>query len=378
MGQFIRSTVALVGVAMALAACGGGGGSSSSPPPNPMYVRASGSDGNSGADPGHALRSISRAAVQALDGYTIIVGPGNYAESVEFSSTGAAPKGVQFVADPTGVQTGDAPNPVVIDASNSSGKAGFKFSGAAAQVTTGGGQRPTLVDGFEILGGADGGIVLKTHSDQFTIQNCIVHDNPGDAIRVQDSDAVVVFNNLIYNNGSCDQTGACSGDGVALVGTVSGSQNGSVYNNTIYGNKGHGVTVGTTKVASQGATVLNNIVQGNALNIKVISGHPTASNDSLHNYAGNCNLVFLPTYDPNTIRGGKDLGVDAMFVSAPGDFHLLSGSGAIDRSDPSACALLLPNAQASILRQRTTTGSNASPGPPDSGNIDLGYHYPRH
>ncbi len=392
MGQLIRSTVVFVGTAAALAACGGGGGGSSSPAPNPLYVRASsGNDGNSGADPAHALQTIGRAASLAGDGYTIIVGPGTYKESVQFTSTGASPKGVQFIANITGAEistcgigpvsgTGDAPGPVVIDATNTQGEAGFKFSNASASTT--GAHCSSLIDGFEIVGASDGGIVLKTHSTQFVIQNCIVHGNSGDGIRVQDSANVLVFNSLIYNNG---------GTGVGIVGTAPdpadnqvASPNARVYNNTIYGNGNHGVTVGTTAAASPGAEVLNNIIQANdtppaAFNVKVITGHPSPQNDSLSGYHGDCNLVRLPSYDPTSIRGSHDLGVDPEFVSATTDFHLQSGSPAIDHSDPNACALNLPNAQAPILRQRTTTGSNASgPGAPDSGNIDLGYHYPRH
>ena len=54
---------------------------------------------------------------------------------------------------------------------------GFKLSNAS-----GGG-----IDGFTITGGVEAGIAIKSSSNDFTIRNCIIFDNPGAGIRVQDS-----------------------------------------------------------------------------------------------------------------------------------------------------------------------------------------------
>lgn len=386
--QPLRRTFIFLSLAPLLGSCGGGANQSAGSPPcaaatKTCFVRASGQDGNTGADPANALKTISRAAVLALDGYTIIVGPGIYHEGVTTTSVGAAPNGLQFIADPTGAQTNDAKGAVIIDATGTSQNAGFKLFSSGCVTLPGGAVRCGLIDGFEITGGADAGILIKSGSDQFAVQNCIVHDNPGDGIRIQDSPAVLIFNNLVYDNGLCNP--GCNGTGIAIVGTISGSPNAQIYNNTIFGSKNHGLTIGTTAASSPGATVFNNIVQDNdassaPIGLKVVTNHPSASNDSLKGFHGNCNLVFPATYDPTSLKNSHDLNTDALFVNPPTDFHLQSTSPvspAIDASVAQDCPLLLPNSEALILKQRTTTGTNAHAGPPDGGSLDLGFHFLR-
>jgi len=342
--------VALAG-ALLWSACGGGGGSS--PPPIPpcsvseqtCYVAMRGSDTNLG-DRTHPLRTIAKAAQIAFNGYTITVGPGQYAGEITTRSVGVAPQGLVFLADPTGASTGDSPGAVVITAAG----AGFKLSNSPG----------TRIDGFTITGAADAGIVLKSGCNDFIIQNCIVHDNSGDGIRVQDSAGVLVFNNLMYNNG---------GEGIGLVGTVSGSPDARVYSNTIYNSTDHGITIGTTTAASPNASVRNNIVEGNdsmapSENIKVI-----LSPRSDVGYDGDYNLVYPATYNPAGLRGAHDLAADAMFVNPPaGDFHLQSASKAVDRGGP----LNVVDSEISILHSRTTVGGKKNL---DSGQLDLGFHY---
>lgn len=340
----------VLGTCVAACAAGcGGGGSGPTPPPNPLYVSTCrGSDGNSG-DQGHPLRTISRAAQIALDAYKIYVGSGTYDEGVTTTTQGAAPRGLQFIADVTGTYTGDQPGPVIV--------AGFDLPNSGCV-----GAPPVcgLIDGFEVTGGAAGGIVLKSHSDAFTVQNCIVHDNRGPGIHVQDSSAVLIFNNLVYNN---------NGEGVGLVGPTAGSPNARVYNNTIVDNTSHGLTVGTTQAASPKATVQNNIIESNdtsspSENIKVI----TTPHDSETGYQGDFNLVSPKSYSPAGIKGPDDINVDAQFKDiSRGDFHLQAASPAID----AGTALDLPDPQLTAFRARTTTGTSA-----DTGVLDLGFHYP--
>jgi parallel beta-helix repeat protein len=251
--------------------------------------------------------------------------------------------------------------PVVIDAAGAN--AGFQFNNSPG----------SLIDGFTVINATDAGIVLKSNSDNFIIQNCIIHDNPGDGIRVQDSASILVFNNLSYSNG---------GDGIGIVGSKSGSPDAQVFSNTVYDNGGHGLTVGTTAKASDGACVCHNIVENNdattpSENIKVIT---KPRSDLNFNHCGcNCNLVSPATYNPSAIQGSDDFNGDAKFVNPPGDLHLQASSPAIDPAASSACALEnhLTNSQVSILSQRTTTGTNAQPGPADSGALDLGFHFLR-
>ena len=330
-----------------LGACGGGGGSSSPapPPPNPLYVRVSGKDTNSGADPANALQTISKAAQLARSGYKIFVGPGTYQEGVTTVAVGVAPQGLQFIADVTGANTGDPPGPVRLDGASSGASAGFNLFRSPG----------SLIDGFTITRFSDAGIVIKNGSDDFTIQNCMIANNPGsgDGIRVQDSDSVLIFNNLVNSNG---------GTGIVIAGQISGSKDARVLSNTVVANGARGIVVGNTSAASPRAVVHNNIVQGNSgdANIKVFT-NPRSD----LGYDGNYNLVFRATYLPSSINGANDFNGDALFT---GDFHLQPNSPAIDRGGP----LNLPNSQTTILRARTTTGTNL-----DTGVFDLGFHFPR-
>ena len=314
--------------------------------PNPLYVRTSGNDTNSGADKASALKTISTAAQLARSGYVIIVGPGTYREGdITNARTGVPPQGLSFVANAAGDLTGDVAGEVKIDGTGTGATAGFNLSKAPG----------SLIDGFTITGFSDAGIVIKSSSDDFTIQNCIVFNNPGagDGIRVQDSASVLVLNNLVYGNG---------GTGITIAGQISGSPDARVLSNTIVNNGIRGIVVGNTSAASPGALVHNNIVQGNTgdANIKVF----TSPRSDL-GYDGNYNLVFRATFLPGSIQGGNDFNGDARFT---GDFHLQPTSPAINRGG----SLNLPNSQTTLLRARTTTGTNL-----DTGAFDLGFHFLR-
>jgi parallel beta-helix repeat protein len=340
-------------IAFVAAGCGGGGGGgtpAAPPPPNPLYVRASGRDTNSGADPANALGTISKAAQLARSGYVIIVGPGMYADGdiTNQKNQMAASQGLSFIADASGAQTGDQAGAVTIKGNGTGATAGFNLSKAMG----------SLIDGFTITGFSDAGIVIKSSSDDLTIQNCIVTNNSGDGIRVQDSASVLIFNNLISGNG---------GNGIGIVGQGSGSPDAHVLSNTIVGNgtasaAARGIVVGNSNAASPNAVLHNNIVQGNAgdANIKVFT-NPRSD----LGYDGDYNLVFPGTYLPSSIRGSHDFNGDAQFT---GDFHLQLTSPAIDRGGP----LNLPNSQTTLLRARTTTGTTL-----DSGAFDLGFHFLR-
>ena len=319
-------------------------------------MRASrGSDTNSGADADHAFQTISHAVSVVPDSYKIIVGPGVYSEAVSTDrAVGKPPKALSLIADPTGQQTKDARGDVVIDATNKAIGAGIRVSNSDH----------TLIDGFKITGGQDAGIVVKSGSSNLTVQNCIVHDNPGDGIRIQDSPNVLVFNNLVYAN---------SGMGIGIVGSVSGSPGARVYSNTVFGNSDRGITVGTSKTASTGVAIHNNIVQDNGLrstpnleNIKVFTNPNSLPVDEDYN------LVFPATYLPDNLAGTHDLSADAVFVArGQDDFHLSKAnpkSPAIDGGGP----LNIADQWITILRQRTTTGTNL-----DSGVLDLGFHFLR-
>jgi parallel beta-helix repeat protein len=356
-----------IGVTLAFAACGGGGGSTASTPPpcnattQTCYVRASGSDLNSGADPAHALRTIGRAGQLARANYKLIVGPGSYVGGVVLTTVGNSPDGVQFIADSTGASTGDAAGPVIVDATGTSVGAGFSLSGTAG----------SLIDGFTVTGGADAGIVIKSGSNNLTIQNCIVFGNPGDGIRIQDSTDVVIFNNLVYSN---------QGNGIGIVGPGGvGSRNAHLINNTVTSNRLRGLVVGNSGTASPAAFLRNNLFQGNNgdVSIKVFTPPPPSVPPSDVGYNADFNLVRPATYQPAYIAGVHDIPDDARFSSGacPASFfqpacgfHLQGSSPAIDKGDSLNGMQALVNA----LRGRTTTGGTAC----DQHALDVGFHYP--
>ncbi|MCK6555109.1 right-handed parallel beta-helix repeat-containing protein [Candidatus Binatia bacterium] len=319
------------------------------PVPQSLYVRATGDDASSGMSATEAVRTINHAARLAPRGGRVVVGPGTYREGVTTDGSGRPARQVTFLADPTGALTGDLPGPVVVDAAGSAVGAGFRFANAPGVV----------VDGFEITGAADGGVVLKSGSDDATVRNCRVRGNPGSGIRIQDSVRAVIFNNLVHDN---------AGEGIAVVGQAGGSPDAWVISNTIARNGGRGLTIGTSRAASPGAQVRNNVLQENG------SGAPTPLENikvfttpaSEVGYAGDYNLVYPPTYLPADITGANDIPRDAGFeFPGGGDFRLRQDSPAIDAGD------VLPRTLGVALGLRSATGTT-----PDTGRLDLGYHFP--
>jgi parallel beta-helix repeat protein len=330
-------------------------------PPQVLYVRANGSDANSGTAPDQALKTIVQAAKLLRPGTTVYVGPGRYTGRVAITGvTGAATAPIALLADPTGVQTGDRAGVVTLDAGGDAVALivtkspyvtadGFLITGAKPRVTP----EPVTATAVQIRSG----------SDHATISNCVIANGAtADGIRIDGSDAALLFNNLIFANDR----------GITITGAASDAR---VINNTIVSNERTGILLAQKSgAAPTDATVTNNIVQenGNLVAISIGEGPPS----SLSGYAGDYNLVFEPdaadqttAYRPSTIRGDQDINADALFVNLPqGDVHLATGSPAIDQgSDRIGDALV------SALLQRSTAESGGK----DQRPVDIGYHYPR-
>jgi parallel beta-helix repeat protein len=350
-----------------LACGGGGGGDEEAQPSRPdvWYVRASGSDGNSGDSPEAAWRSIQTAIDLVSDGDTIIVGPGSYPGIVEINRKAGLPDNQIFlVADPTGSFTGDAPRAVRIEVGQND-PAGFRLTQSTHIV----------IDGFTITGARGqnaAAVLVRSSSHNVTVRNCEI-TNSRDGIRVQDSDDVLLFNNLITGNTN-------RGVRIGATGAGAGSSRARLINNTIANNGGSGITIGDDMVASTGAFLRNNIVQGNQpRNIDVAGNAPS----SLDGYSADFNLVFTAQpasqiqcipggdksrcgYGPFAPRGTNDVNADAMFVNAArGDYHLQSGSPGID----AGTAAIGDDGLLQMLQEGTTTGSGTDRPP-----TDLGYH----
>jgi parallel beta-helix repeat protein len=334
------------------------GGSSE---PQTLYVRESGNDDNPGTSPDAALRTMTRVAQMLRPGTTVHVGPGEYVGRIAISGVaGTAALPVEILADEDGSETGDAPGAVTLDAGGAT----------AALVIT---RSPFLtIDGFVIRGAlpqttpervAATGIGLRTESDDVTIRNCvIVNDGSSDGIRVDASNRVLVFNNLLFQNDR----------GILITGDSQGTR---VINNTIAVHQRNGIAVTQRAgVAPSDTEVVNNVIQGNENNlaISVDEGPPS----SVPGYSGDFNLAFEPgledqstIYRPAEVRGEADVNADALFVNAEqGDVHLDPASPAIDAGTDTIGPALV-----NALRQRGTEPDGAA----DVGAVDMGYHYPR-
>jgi len=373
MRQFAASSLALCILAgSTLTACGGGGGGggSSGPPPSRpdvFYVRASGDDANDGSKDA-PFRTIPKAVGLISDGDTIIVGPGTYTDFVDINKKkGLVNSQIVIVGDPTGGMTGDAPGAVEIQVTDKE-VAAIRLSQSTY----------VIIDGFTFTGARGtnaAGVIIRSASNNVTIRNCEITGNI-DGIRVQDSDDLLLFNNLIDGN-------TRYGTKIGATSTGPGSQRARLINNTIANNGFTGIAIGDDNAASKDAFLTNNIVQGNEpRNIDVAGNAPS----SVDGYSADFNLVFSAAasgnpactsdaalsrcgYGPFTPRGTNDVNDDALFSdSTNGDFHLQENSPAIDAgtSDfPDADTL------SSMLTDRTVTGRGTDKSP-----LDLGYHFP--
>jgi hypothetical protein len=118
-----------------------------------FFVRVQGDDSRDGLTPATALRSI-RAAAQRVQnpGDRVIVGPGEYLEgNIAPARSGILGRPVVFLADPTGVQTGDPPGVVRI-VPQAEHAAGFLLLG----------KQFVEIRGFEIRGGQDAGVQVRS------------------------------------------------------------------------------------------------------------------------------------------------------------------------------------------------------------------------
>jgi parallel beta-helix repeat protein len=273
-------------------------------------------------------------------------------------------------ADQDGTLTGDPPGRVLVDAGPSPEQPdgfdrGFDISG-----------RPWVVlNGFTVTNAGAEGIAIKSGSDNNTVANCVVLSNGERGIRVRDSRNVVLFNNLVYANAET---------GIEFGGDVEDASGAVAVNNTIYGNglgrdrDNDGIRI-DDEIPAINVMLLNNIVVANrGIGINLKEG-------STRKFVGQWNLVFGNTAkdytDPRVSRGALDLGLGPTFVAPAGtdgmlgdpgqaddDFHLLSAvegvqSHAVDAS---------PFNPGKLGLQSSSTRRD---GQPESGSVDLGFHF---
>jgi parallel beta-helix repeat protein len=359
--------------------------------PRKRYVRAGGSDANSGESPAQAWGTLGKAAASAEEGTTVYVGGGTYTESVTMTQGGSAAAPVRFLADRTGDRTGDAGD-VVIDGAGANDVVlilvdyivieGFTVRGASPSGTEGAGIRvgdaPTrgvVLRKNRIHGNRRG--IHARRAREIVIEDNVVSNNAassgdagggGEGIYLSDSDDSRLLNNLIYNN---------EGIGLHL---TSGSTGAEVLGNTLYQNGDDQVHVGGLL---NDAVVRNNLAsEGFADGIQLALGSllTTSHNDAFGNVGSNflgfllglgdhsLDPVFLDPFGADAALGGADGDDD--------DFHLDdAASPAFDSGSDVAGVIELSDGTTLADRSSRSDGVLDGDGA-DGAVLNRGFHYP--
>jgi len=309
---------------------------------NVVYVRSTGNDGNTGTAPDAAVGSIGKAlATIATDGL-VVIGPGNYNEGgLRFGGLDAANVFPALLGDTTGVLTGDAPGAVTVDS-----------TGRAAPIVAG----PVLIDGLTFTGARGPGLRILRGAHDVTIRNSIFCGNGGSGL-ITRGDGVTLLNDLVAANG---------GVGVSVL-LPRGRHATRLLNDTAAANERQGITVHGLSSKDSPLMAYNNIVSGNGgtgLTWRALRGGRPAAGHNLN----------TDGYGAGTAPGAGDLTVAPEFTGGttaltagcpdPTAFAVAPTSPVIDAGVGTAVEMGLG------IRSVTTAGL------PDTGPIDLGFHYP--
>jgi len=164
------------------------------------YVRTSGNDLlASGLSPAKAFRTIQRAVSLCngnSGGFTVVVGPGTYAETVTLTSLSGAGNGTisnhnRIIGDITGSLTGDAPGAVIISG-GSTRNYGIQVTSRTYWDFAGLTIRDQKLYGITITGGRG-----------FNISSCAIKPPPGTNVGIHASST-----DIVLNSNSFERTGA--------------------------------------------------------------------------------------------------------------------------------------------------------------------------
>lgn len=325
----------------------------------PVFVRATGNDGQSGRTMTTAVASLARAASLAKAGVTVLVGPGVYAGA---NVGPAAYSGkVAFRGDATGGLTGDQPGPVLVDPSllpsGQNKDTGFLLLRTCA----------VTIAGFHVRFAADAGIQVREGADGSTVRDNVVFSNKR-GISVVDANDVAVVNNLVYDN----DTGGIDVGGKAIAARA------RLQNNTVHANvNGNGITIGVGTATTPGARVEFNVISGSGAN----------GIYARESYTGRYNL-FADNREGHFggIAGQQDgdrVNRDPLFVDPVGPDGRIGGRRfADDRFELRQAAVgdtvTSPAVDAGPItaeKAGMSTGTTRTDGAADAGLVDLGFHY---
>jgi len=286
------------------------------------YVRTDGDDNNTGTEntPQGAWRNIQKAADTLVAGDTVLVQPGTYNEEVYPVNSGQNQQPIIYKAD----------GAVILDGQNTLGIAFYLDTDSYL-----------VIDGFEMTryidtSGDDGTIFMGSGSTHNVIENCFIHDTARDCISTHaGADDNLIENCLIVD---CADDGITpNGDGI------------TIRNCTIYGTGQWGIEQGS------GTNLIfeNNIIW-----------------DAVSSFSGSYSWYYNNCRD-DVPSGTGNFSQDPLFISTSNrDFHL-SHTAAGQGSD-SPCIDAGGDTAANLHLDTRTTRSD---GVPDSGTVDLGYHY---
>jgi len=359
------------------------------PLPQTFYVRVGGDDAAMGDSPNRAWETLAFAATQVLPGDTVYIGGGTYAESVSLTRSGAAGDEVFFVADRTGVFTGDA-GEVIVDAGGADH--GLEVDGATHIVLQG-----LTVTGAAPGGNAGGGISIRNGADAVSVLDATVYGNDrgvwvdgssnvaietlvasnnvggdGDGVSIGDSASVTVRNARVYGNGRF---------GVHLRNAVTGF---TLDLATLYQNGGDQVREDGTGSAG---TIENSIVAlGLADGLDLVGGTALAQNHNcFHGNSGDDYVVggVAQPLDNGSFSADPLLtdpdGGDDLLGGAEGaddDFSVDPTSPTLDAGDVDAQELLFSFGRGALSGASTRSDGVLDGTNPDGPTVNLGWHLP--
>jgi parallel beta-helix repeat protein len=309
--------------------------------PRVVFVRASGSDRNSGLSSTRAFASIERA-LEAIsgDGF-VVIGPGTYREPrLLVGATGRRNGMVVLWGDEGGQLTGDGAGKVIVDA-----------GGHAAPTVAG----PALIDGLTLTGARGPGLRVLRGAHSVTLRNSTLCGNTGDGV-TSAGDAVSVVNNLICGNGGV-------GISARLRGARAGTQ---LLNNTVAGNIRQGIVIGETGAPVSRTLAYNNVVSGNGGT--GITAHAVRSV-----IPATGNNLNTDGYGARTFSGAGDLNVAPQFVG--GVVSKQIGCEAVQSLRVSPTSPVIDGGARTAIELGLGTRSVTTTGNRDTGPTDLGYHY---
>ena len=217
--------------------------------------------------------------------------------------------------------------------------------------------------------GAHGIFLLGSNGG--VVQNNVVFSNGDTGVTLRAAPDMLVVNNLVYANVH---------DGFAIGTNDQAAPRAKVVQNTAYANGGWGLRLGTDVAPSAGALVVGNIFQLNRGDTGLGGGIAVARSATCGYVAGfNINV---DGYGEGTPRNDYDIVADPLFLNPAGrdrqlggdafaddDFRLQQMRGGQTVESPGVDAGAAPIANVGL------TGTTAVGDAPDTGVIDIGYHY---